>query len=123
MGDSGILWPTWIIAGASVVNVLVLLGYAISTRGIRRETQRSALNTEKLAMRSWETLKLQVVLSLVELRQRIRWTPDLTRAVGGDAERAVTILTDPLLAVFTDESQRAELRGLIGSVFGVEPRA
>ena len=121
MGDSGILWPTWLMAGASVVNVLVLLGYAISTRGIRQETQRSALNTERLALRSWEALKLQVVLSVFKLRERIQNESHLIRECGGDPQEALTLMIEPLLAVFPDESQRAELRALIGKVFGPEP--
>ena len=122
MGDSGILWPTVIMAGASVVNVLVLLGYAISTRGIRRETQRSAENTHKLAQRSWDALKLQIVLTLVSGRERLTWSQDPGRFLVPDPTEPITYLTAPLLAALPEESQRAEVRALMKLVFGVEPK-
>jgi len=72
MGDSGIFWPTVIMAGASVLNVLVLLGYAISTRGIRQETQRSARRTEELAKTTYNAFLLQFVAILVQERNLLQ---------------------------------------------------
>ena len=62
---------TWVIAGASVLNVIVLGAYAWFTWGIWRETQRSARRTEELARLSRDTLKLQVLAHQVESTEKL----------------------------------------------------
>ncbi len=62
----GMDWPSWISAGASVVNVVVLIMYAISTRGIRRETGRQAELAGELARQAKAGFKLQVLVAYQE---------------------------------------------------------
>lgn len=83
MGDSGILWPTWLMAGASVVNLIVLAAYAYFTWGIWSETRRSARRTEELAKATYNAVLLQFVAILVQernlLQERHGTTPARTR--------------------------------------------
>lgn len=71
--EAGKDWPSWIIAGASVVNVAVPIMYAVSTRGIRRETQRQAQETRRqaeltaeLARQAASAFRLQVLTAYQE---------------------------------------------------------
>lgn len=72
MGDIGIFWPTLIMAGASVVNVLVLAVYAWYTRGILGATRQSALQAEGLARQARDAFKLQLLLGHYEMIRQIR---------------------------------------------------
>lgn len=56
----------WLNQNASVVNVLVLVAYAIFTLGIWIETRRSARLTEELARQSRDAFRLQVVLACLK---------------------------------------------------------
>jgi hypothetical protein len=66
MGDSRILSPTWLMAGASVLNVIVLGVYAWFTWGIWGETQRSARRTEELVQQSREDFRLRLITAFLE---------------------------------------------------------
>jgi hypothetical protein len=68
MGNSAILLPTWLMAGAGVINLIVLGAYAWFTWGIWSETQRSARRTEELAKQARDTFKLQVLGSYLQSR-------------------------------------------------------
>ena len=57
---------TWVIAGASVLNVIVLGAYAWFTWGIWRETQRNAIRTDQLARQSRDAFRLQLVATYFE---------------------------------------------------------
>lgn len=57
---------TWVIAAASVLNVIVLGAYAWFTWGIWSENQRSTRRTEDLAQQSRDALKLQIVMTILE---------------------------------------------------------
>ena len=57
---------TWVIAAASVLNVIVLGAYASFTWGIWSENQRSTRRTEDLAQQSRDALKLQIVMTILE---------------------------------------------------------
>jgi hypothetical protein len=113
---------TWVIAVTSMMNVVVLGVYACFTHGIWRETQKTALRTEDLARKSWETLKVQIVLSLVHERELRSDLLARTWASGGDPARHIEYLTQPLLTAFPEQSRQAEIRELIKLVFGVEPK-
>lgn len=52
---------TWIIAGASALNMLVLCTYAWFTWGIWRETRQTALRTEDLARQSRDAFRMQIL--------------------------------------------------------------
>ncbi len=62
---------TWIIAVASIVNVLVLAAYAWYTRGILKATRQSQQATENLARLSSEALKYQIVATYLEEQRAV----------------------------------------------------
>ncbi len=57
---------TWVISGASLMNVLVLILYAYFTWGIWKETREGGRRTEELARQAGEALRLQVVSTYLE---------------------------------------------------------
>ncbi len=62
---------TWIIAVASIVNVLVLAAYAWYTLGILKASRRSQQATENLARLSNEALKYQIVTTYLEEKRAV----------------------------------------------------
>ncbi len=57
---------TWVIAAASLVNLLVLVAYAFFTWGIWRETQRSGERTEVLVREAIEGFKFRVLATYLD---------------------------------------------------------
>lgn len=57
---------TWVIAVASLMNVLVLILYACFTWGIWKETREGGRRTEELARQAGQALRLQVVATYLE---------------------------------------------------------
>lgn len=66
---------TWVIAGASVVNVLVLAVYAGFTWGIWRETRRTAERTELLARQARDAFRLNILVAYQEEIRSARELP------------------------------------------------
>jgi uncharacterized membrane protein len=96
-------WPNWIIAGASVVNVIVLVIYAVSTHGIRLETKRQAEETRRqaeltaeLSRQAKEGFRLQV---LVAYQEEIRSARDQSAS----RERSIALMEQALSYAFPNE--------------------
>jgi len=68
MGDTGTLWTAWIMAGASLLNLVVLAVYAYFTWGIWGETQRNAHLAEDQARLSRDIFKLQLLDTYSQVR-------------------------------------------------------
>lgn len=96
--------PNSIIAGASIVNVIVLIVYAVSTSGIRRATQRQAEETRRqaeltaeLARQTKAAFRLQV---LATYQDEIRAGRATSRSMAG-----VALLEKAFGLAFPDEWQ------------------
>jgi hypothetical protein len=93
--------PNWVIAGASVVNVIVLILYAVSTSGIRKATQRQAEETRRqaeltaeLARQANAAFRLQV---LAVYQEEIRAGRATSRTMAG-----VTLMEKVLALTFPE---------------------
>ena len=60
---------TWIIAAASILNIIVLAVYAYFTWGIWQETQRNAELAKQLTVQGRDGFKLQIVASYLQSRE------------------------------------------------------
>ena len=71
---------TWVMAGASVLNVLVLIVYACFTWGIWKETREGGRRTEDFVRQAREALRLQVVATYMEEKRPL---PGAVRTADG----------------------------------------
>jgi hypothetical protein len=89
---------TWVIAAASVVNLVVLGVYAWFTHGIWRETQQTALRTEDLARRSADAFRLQFLATYLQEIRAVSLafdaSPDAVQYAELGAEVAARLLRD-----------------------------
>ena len=74
---------TWVIAGASLMNVVVLIFYASFTWGIWKETRESGRRTEELAQQARDALRVQVVAAYLEAKRPL---PGANRNMDGYPE-------------------------------------
>ncbi len=99
---------TWVIAGASIVNIIVLVMYAFFTWGIWRETRQGGRRTEELARQARDALWVQIGAILFQVREealsRGRREPG-DKVSPGREERAVKRL---MRAVFGREEPQIE---------------
>jgi len=99
---------TGVMAVASVVNVIVLIGYAWFTWGIWRETQQSGRRTEELARQSRDTFRLQL---LVAFQEQIRWAQQV-KITGPHmyegARAGIGLMKEALAAAFPEEWRQLE---------------
>jgi len=76
---------TWVIAGASIGNVIVLGLYAYFTWGLWSEAARTALRTEELVRQATDALRLQVVATYLEEKRPL---PGAIRTMDGYPEES-----------------------------------
>ena len=74
---------TWVIAGTSIGNLIVLGLYAYFTWGLWREAVRTALRTEELVRQARDALRLQVVATYLEEKRPL---PGAVRTMDGYPE-------------------------------------
>ncbi len=120
--EDGMQWVLWLDKHPGAATALPTVLLVIVTAWLGVLTWLTARRTKDLAQRSWDSLKLQIALTLVHEHERLRWRPDPQRFLGRDPAEHIAYLTAPLLAALSEESQQAEVRTLIKLVFGVEPR-
>ena len=60
---------TWVIVGASLMNLLVMIFYVCFTWGIWKETREGGRRTEELARQAGQALRLQVVATYLEAKR------------------------------------------------------